>query len=132
MARVGEPIELIIAETLWPTPIRQTGPVADGVVAIIGLVDLAAGGGELMQDIRHLTGGIVRQALCGFVEGTRRSPIEYTITWLISTRTLVYLSDLLPTSLHLYKRSTHILSCSLLSQQSEHPATTRAVHCLGR
>jgi hypothetical protein len=39
--------------------VRQTRAIADKVVDIVRLVDLGAGGRELMQNIGHLTGGIV-------------------------------------------------------------------------
>ena len=54
MARNGQPIQLIIAKGLRSPSIRQTGPVTDGIIDIVGPVDLAAGGRELMQDVRDL------------------------------------------------------------------------------
>ena len=58
MARASEPVKLIIAEALKTTPIRQAGPITDGIIDIVGLVDLAASRGELMRDAGDLTGGI--------------------------------------------------------------------------
>ena len=37
----------------------QTGSIADGVVGIGGLVDGGVRGRELVENLRHLTGGIV-------------------------------------------------------------------------
>lgn len=59
MARNDQPIQLIIAKRLRPSAVRQTRSIADWVVDIVGLVDLAAGRGELMQDAGDLTGGII-------------------------------------------------------------------------
>jgi hypothetical protein len=58
MARTGESIELIVAEGLWASSIPETRPIPDGVIDILCLVDLGAGGSELMQDIGRLRGGI--------------------------------------------------------------------------
>lgn len=63
MAGAGQAIQLIVPEGLMPSAIRQTRPIADGVIDIIGLVDLCAGGRQLMQDSGHLTGGIVEGGL---------------------------------------------------------------------
>ena len=49
MARTDQPIQLIIAKRLRPSAIRQTRSIADWVVDIVRLVDLAAGRGELSR-----------------------------------------------------------------------------------
>ena len=67
MAGTGESVQLIIPERLIPSSIRETRPIADGVIDIVGFVDLGAGGRELMQDVRDLAGGIAAVALCDFV-----------------------------------------------------------------
>lgn len=59
MARASEPVKLIIAEALKTTPIRQAGPITDGIIDIVGPVDLAAGGRELMANCGLPIGGIV-------------------------------------------------------------------------
>lgn len=59
MAGAGEPVQLIVAEALWASSIRQTRPIAHGVIDVVGLVDRAAGCRQLMQDIRHLARRIV-------------------------------------------------------------------------
>jgi hypothetical protein len=62
MAGTGESIQLIVAEGLIPSAIRHASAIADRVIDVVGLVDGHVGRRELMQDIGHLTGGIVR---CG-------------------------------------------------------------------
>ncbi len=59
MTRRGRAVQLIIPEGLMTSSVRQTRAIADKVVDIVRLVDLGAGGRELMQNIGHLTGGIV-------------------------------------------------------------------------
>ncbi len=59
MARAGESIELIIPKRLASSPIRQTRPIADGVVGIRGLVDRGTRRRQLMEDLGDLTGRIV-------------------------------------------------------------------------
>ncbi len=59
MARNGQPIQLIIAKGLRPSAVPQTRPIAHRVVDVIGFVDLAAGGRELMQDAGHLTRRVI-------------------------------------------------------------------------
>lgn len=54
MTRTGEPIQGVIAERLHSASIRQTRSVAHIVIDIVGLIDLATGRGELMQDVRDL------------------------------------------------------------------------------
>ena len=66
MAGAGESIQLIVAERLIPSAVRQTRPIADRVIDVVGLIDGHTGGRELMQDIGHLTGGIVAEAHCRF------------------------------------------------------------------
>jgi len=51
---------------LRATSVGECGPIANGVVDILGLIDGRTGGRELMQDLRHLTGGIMPEALCRF------------------------------------------------------------------
>lgn len=48
MARTGESVQLVIAKRLRSPSVGQTRPIADWVVDIVHLVDLAAGGRELM------------------------------------------------------------------------------------
>ncbi len=62
MAGAGESIQLIVPEGQIPSAIRQTRAIADRVIDVVGFVHLGAGGRELMQDIGHLTGGIVAVA----------------------------------------------------------------------
>lgn len=59
MARTGQPIQRIIAEALRAAPIRQTGPIPHRVVEIVGFINLGTRGGELVEDLGDLTGGIV-------------------------------------------------------------------------
>ena len=59
MVGAGGAIQLIIPEGLIPSSIRETHPVADGVIEVVGLAGQAADGRQLMQDIRHLAGGII-------------------------------------------------------------------------
>ena len=59
MAGTGQPIQLVIAKRLRAPSIRQTGPIADGIIDIVGPVDLAAGGRELMANCGLPIGGIV-------------------------------------------------------------------------
>ena len=59
VTRRGEPVQLIVAEGLSASSVRETRAIADGVVDVVGLVDGHAGGRELMQNIGHLTGGII-------------------------------------------------------------------------
>ena len=59
MGGAGQPIQVVVAEGLRPAPIRQARPIADTVVDIARLVDLRTGGGDLMENVRHLRGGMV-------------------------------------------------------------------------
>ena len=59
VTRRGRAVQLIVAEGLIPSAIRQTCPIADRVIDIIGFVDGHAGGREFMQDVRDLGGGII-------------------------------------------------------------------------
>ena len=59
MAGTGQPIQLVIAKRLRSPSIRQTGPITDGIIDIVGPVDLAAGGRELMANCGLPIGGIV-------------------------------------------------------------------------
>ena len=59
MAGTGQAVEIVIAERLTASPIRQTGSASHWVVGVGGLVDLGRGGRELMEDLGDLTGGIV-------------------------------------------------------------------------
>ena len=59
VTRRGRAVQLIIPEGLIPSSIRETRPIADEVIDVVGLVDGHAGGRELMQNIGHLTGGII-------------------------------------------------------------------------
>ncbi len=59
VTRAGQPIEWIIAEALRASSVRQAGPIPHRVIDVVRLIDLAAGGRELVEDIRDLTGGIV-------------------------------------------------------------------------
>lgn len=59
MARAGQPIQLIVAEGLRATSVSECGPIADGVVDVLGLIDRRGARRQLVQDVGHLTGGIV-------------------------------------------------------------------------
>ena len=73
MAGGGQAIQLITAKRLRPSAIRQAGPVADPVIDIVRLVDLAAGGGQLMQNVGDLTCRIVGIGQHGKVTAYTRS-----------------------------------------------------------
>ena len=55
-----QPVEAIVAKALRPSPIRERRPISDGIVDIVGFVDLRAAADNLMQQIGDLTGRIVR------------------------------------------------------------------------
>lgn len=70
-----QPIHIVVAKRLIASSVRQTRPVAHGVIEVVGLIDLCRSGGELMENIRHLTRGIVAEASCEliaehFISGT--------------------------------------------------------------
>ena len=67
MTRAGESIQLVVAESLIPSSIRQTRPIADRVVDVVGFVDLRAGGRELVQDLGDPRRGIMRIAHCRLI-----------------------------------------------------------------
>lgn len=54
MRRRGEPIERIIPKRLIASSVRETGPVADVVVDVIGLINLRTTRRQLVEDICDL------------------------------------------------------------------------------
>ncbi len=50
---------MVMAEGLRPASVRQAGPIPHAVIDIVGLIDLSTRGGELMEDIDDLRGGII-------------------------------------------------------------------------
>ena len=59
MARRSQAIQIVIAEGLRSSSVCETRPIADSVIEIVGLIDLGAGGRQLMQNVRHLRHGII-------------------------------------------------------------------------
>jgi hypothetical protein len=66
MGRGGQPIEVVVAEVLDATAIGQALPTPDAIVGVGRLVDGRAGGAQLVENVRHLTRGIiaVRRLYC--------------------------------------------------------------------
>jgi len=59
MAGAREPIQGVIAEVQWACAVRQTASIADRIVDVIRLIDLATGGRQLVEDTGDLRSGII-------------------------------------------------------------------------
>lgn len=52
-------VEIVVAEILDATPVRQALPIAHAIIGVGRLVDRGPTGAELMENVRHLRRGII-------------------------------------------------------------------------
>ena len=68
----GQLIERVIPKRLRSSSVRQARPIPHAVVQVIGLVNLGAAGGQLVQNRLDLRRRIIPEALCTMVAGEGR------------------------------------------------------------
>ena len=62
-------VEIVVAEILDATPVRQTRPISDAIVGVGGLVDGRSTGPQLVENLLDLRSGIIPEALCKSIVG---------------------------------------------------------------